>query len=93
MRTQKANNTAPAPRAKALPREVAMALVGHIHVQSDESADGLLCLTVRRGATLVGRAYGHGLRETLVEVAREHFGPGGILKRSRGAPGSWLVFR
>jgi len=39
---------------------------------------------------VVGRAFGD--RKTLVELAREHFGTGGVLKRSRER-GTWLVFK
>ena len=76
-------------RAKPLPRELVRAIVGQITVTN---ADDCAVFVVRSQGRFVARSEGKG-RGHLVELARDLFGPGGMLKRSQSAPGVWLVFK
>jgi len=48
--------------------------------------------TIRIQGRLVAQVEGEGPRD-LAALAAEHFGAGGVLRRSTGAPGVWLVFK
>ena len=86
----KANPQPQAPaRAKPLPRQ-AHNLVGHITVVPTRD-EGRVAFVARANGRVVGRGEGWG-RDDLIEVAREVWGPGGVLKRST-AQGTWMVFK